>query len=114
METKDIKSCIVFSDQTITKRILFAMPETLCFVLNLKAGQTLQPHKHENSGLVYHVLAGRAEIKVNDETTSVESGTVGYVKGQDDFAIPNVKEDLSLFVTISPNPSNELYSKSFG
>jgi mannose-6-phosphate isomerase-like protein (cupin superfamily) len=109
-----LNESIVFSDKTLTKRIVFATREILCFVLNLKTGQTLPVHKHENSGLVYQVLSGSCEIKVNDEAAKVSAGEVGYVKGEDDFSIPAVNADLSLLVTISPNPSNEIYSKSFG
>jgi mannose-6-phosphate isomerase-like protein (cupin superfamily) len=114
MDLKNIQDSIVFNDKTLTKRILFATPEVLCFILNLKVGQSLPIHKHENSGLIYHVLSGNCDIKINDEISAISAGAVGFAKGQDDFSIPTVKEDLSLYVTISPNPSNELYSKGHG
>jgi gentisate 1,2-dioxygenase len=114
VDLKKIQDNMVFNDKTFTKRILFVTPEVLCFILNLKVGQTLPVHKHENSGLIYHVLSGCGEIKINDDVSEISNGTVGFVKGQDDFSIPTVKDDLSLFVSISPNPSNELYSKGLG
>lgn len=114
MDLKNIQDSMIFSDKSLTKRILYATPEVLCFVLNLKAGQTLPVHKHENSGLVYYVLTGIGEIRINDEVSEISFGSVGFAKGQDDFSIPLVKDDLSLLVTISPNPSNDMYSKSIG
>jgi mannose-6-phosphate isomerase-like protein (cupin superfamily) len=114
MEIKDIKESIVFSEKTLTKRILFATKDILSFVLNLKPGQVLPVHKHENSSLVLHVLSGSAQIKINEESGTLSPGAVIYAKGEDDFSIPVVNEDLSLFVVISPNPSNELYAKGIG
>ncbi|HYE10842.1 MAG TPA: cupin domain-containing protein [Patescibacteria group bacterium] len=114
MEVKNIKDSIVFNDSTFTKRTLFAVEDILCFVLNMKPGNVLPLHTHENSSLVIHVLSGSGEAKINDEVAKLESGVVLYAKGEDEFSIPTVSEDMSIFVTLSPNPSNELYSKSLG
>lgn len=114
MEFKNAKESMVFSDKTFTKRVLFADQNTLCFVLNLKAGQSLPVHKHENSTVVLIVLSGSGEIRINDEDERVEKDSVVQAKGEDDFSIPVVTEDMSLFVCISPNPSNQLYSKELG
>lgn len=111
MDIKNISDSITFNDQNFTKRILFADKQTLSFALNLKAGQALPTHKHENSTVVINVLSGSGEIKINNEVEKIEKGTVAMAKGEDDFAIPNVTEDMSIFVTISPNPSNVLYAK---
>ncbi len=111
MELKNIQDSMVFNDKNLTKRILFSNPKVLAFVLNLKAGQTLPVHKHENSELIYYVLTGSGQIRINDEVSEISFGSVGAASGQDDFSVPLVKEDLSLYVTISPNPSNEIYSK---
>ncbi|ACL77213.1 conserved hypothetical protein [Ruminiclostridium cellulolyticum H10] len=111
MELKNIQDSMVFNEKNLTKRILFANPKVLAFVLNLKPGQTLPVHKHENSELIYYVLTGSGQIRVNDEVHEISFGSIGSASGQDDFSIPLVKEDLSLYVTISPNPSNEMYSK---
>lgn len=111
MEIKSINESIVFSGNTFTKRVLFADKQVLSFVLNLQAGQALPSHKHEKSTVVLNVLSGSGEIKINDELGRLEKGFVLTAKGEDDFEIPRVTEDMSLFVTISPNPSNEMYSK---
>jgi quercetin dioxygenase-like cupin family protein len=111
MDIKNINDSIVFSDKTLTKRVLFADKQILSFVLNLKAGQVLPAHRHENSSLVMLVLDGSGEIRINAERQRLEKGTVVLAKGEDDFEIPNVSKDISILVNISPNPSNELYSK---
>jgi mannose-6-phosphate isomerase-like protein (cupin superfamily) len=114
MEIKNIKDSIVFNDSTFTKRTLFAVDDILCFVLNMKPGQVLPVHTHENSTLVLYVLSGNGEVKINDKTETLEKGTVLYAKGEDEFSIPRVTEDMSLLVNLCPNPSNALYSKSLG
>lgn len=113
MNIKNISDSIVFSDNTLTKRILFADRQVLNFVLNLKAGQTLPAHKHEQSAVVLFALSGVCRMRVNDETQDIRDGSVVLVRGEDDFEIPEVTQDLSLYVTISPNPS-AMYSKEFG
>lgn len=114
MEIKNINDAIVFNDNTFTKRILFADREALCFVLNFKKGQTLPVHKHEKSVVVFSVLSGSGEIKINDEVRKITRGSVVLARGEDDFSVPAVHEDMSAFVTISPNPTNELYAKAIG
>lgn len=114
MEIKNIKDSIVYSDSTFTKRALFATDDILCFVLNMRPGQVLPMHKHENSSLILHVLSGSGEAKINDETVKLEEGAVLYTKGEDDFSIPTVHSDMSLYVSLSPNPSNAIYSKNLG
>lgn len=114
MDIKDVSESTVFSEETITKRVLFADKNILSFVLNLKAGQVLPVHKHENSTLVLVVLSGNGEIRINNETDKLGKGTVVTAKGEDEFEIPKVSEDMSLFVNIAPNPSNAAYSKEVG
>jgi quercetin dioxygenase-like cupin family protein len=114
MEFKNAKEGIVFNDKTFTKRVLFSDENVLCFILNLKAGQKLPTHKHESSTVVLIVLSGSGEIRVNDEDERVEKDSVVQADGNDDFSIPVVNEDMSLFVCICPNPSNHLFSQELG
>jgi mannose-6-phosphate isomerase-like protein (cupin superfamily) len=114
MEVKSIKDSIVFNESTFTKRTLFAADDILCFVLNMQPGQVLPAHTHENSTLVLHVLSGKGEVKINEEIVALETGTILCAKGEDEFSIPKVTENMSIFVNLCPNPSNALYSKSLG
>ena len=114
MEIKNAKESMVFNDKTFTKRILYADKNMLCFILNLRVGQTLPSHKHEHATVILIVLSGSGEIRINDEDERVEKDSVVQAIGTDDFAIPVVTEDMSLFICIAPNPSNQLYSKELG
>lgn len=111
MEMKNLMDHMTFSEKSITKKVLFADSNLLSFVLNIKPGQHIAAHRHEHSSLVIGVLAGKGEIAVGFERAWVNAGAVLTVKGEEDFGVPTVEENLSLFVTISPNPSNEIYSR---
>jgi quercetin dioxygenase-like cupin family protein len=111
MELRNLKDYQVFQKTSLTKKIIYDTKDVLCFVLNLLPGHTIPVHQHEQSVLIASVLAGTCEALVNGKPVPLEEGAVLMVKGEDDFGIPAVKADLSLLVTLSPNPSNPAYSK---
>ena len=111
MEIKNFSDVIVYDPKTLTKKILFNTKESLCFVLNLMPGQTIPAHRHENSLLTAAVLKGECKIAVNQDQYTLSEGNVFMIEGQDDFAIPEVKKNLSLYVTLSPNPENPAYGQ---
>ncbi|MEN6472115.1 MAG: hypothetical protein ABFC62_11670 [Clostridiaceae bacterium] len=82
--------------------------------MNFKAGQSLPAHRHESSTLMLNVLGGKGTPRVNSETGARNAGDYLSVKGEDDFEIPAVAEDMTLLVSLSPNPSNAMYAKSPG
>jgi quercetin dioxygenase-like cupin family protein len=114
MELKSIKDNIIFNDESLVKRSIWATKDVLCFTINIKKGQTVPPHKHENTTLILFVMQGKGEICINNEKQQVSPMDSLLVKGEDDFSVPLVSEDLSLLVTISPNPTDEIYSKNIG
>ena len=114
MEIKNVNDSIIFNDRTVTKRVLYATKDVLCFILNMKRGHVLPVHRHENTSLVMIVLSGSGQIQINEETEKLTKGSVVYAKGEDEFSIPSVSEDMTIYVTISPNPTNQLYSKEIG
>lgn len=114
MNFRNIEGSIDFKDDHFTKRIIFDEEQVLSFVLNFKPGQTLPIHKHENSAVVFIVLQGKGEVKINDEVQKIHKDSVVLANGKDEFSIPMVEENLSLFVTISPKPNNTVYAKKIG
>ena len=111
MDVKNLNDSMVFSDSSLTKKIVYQTPNVLCFVLNLKPGQTIPMHGHEQSDLLLTVLRGRGQAKVNDRMVSLAVGSILHVAGTDEFGVPVVEEDVSLLATLSPNPENPIYSK---
>lgn len=111
MDNKNMKDYIMFNDESLTKKIIFDEEKVLAFVLNLKAGQSIPIHKHGTSALIYHVLKGAGEILVNEKVIKLQEGSIGLVAGEDDFSIPKIDEDMSMYVTISPRPEDDRYAQ---
>jgi quercetin dioxygenase-like cupin family protein len=113
MKHEKISEKIVFSNKTVTKRVLFAEDKVLTFVLNMKPGQGLPAHTHEKSDLVLHILSGEGEATVDGVVHKLSEGDVIYMKGEEVFSFTNTGDkDISCFVVITPNPS-AIYSKEF-
>lgn len=112
MKIQSINDKLVYSDKTVTKRLLFSEEKVLNFVLNLMPGQEVPPHTHENSDLVVHVIAGSGEITADKDVKRVATGDVIYCTGEELFSLKNDKdENLSCFVVITPRPKPEIYAK---
>ena len=114
MNYRNVESSMIFNDNQFTKRILFEDDEVLSFVLNFKPGQVLQTHQHENSAVTFIVIQGKGEVQVGDEIQKIQKGSAVLAKGKEQFGIPRVEEDLSLFVTITPKPNNTKYAQEIG
>lgn len=113
MKLEKIADKIVFSDKTFSKRVLFAEDKVLSFILNMKPGQGLPAHTHENSALVLHILSGQGEATVDGNIQKLSQGDVIYLKGEEVFGFTNTgNENISCFVVITPNPS-AIYSKEY-
>lgn len=110
MNNQNMKDYILFRDESLTKKIIYDEEKVLAFVLNLKAGQSIPIHKHGTSALIYHVLGGAGELLVNGEVIKLQEGSIGLVAGEDDFSIPKIEEDMSMYVTISPRPEDDRYA----
>lgn len=102
---------MVYDFNQLTKKIVWETKDVLCFVLNLKGGQTIPPHSHENSTLILTVLTGSGDISVSGNQQRLVKGDTVLVKGQDEFGVTYVDEHLSMLATLSPNPSDQKYSK---
>lgn len=115
MKLEKIADKIVYLDNTFTKRVLFNEEKVLTFVLNLKNGQELPPHQHEESDLVLHVIAGKGELTVDGKVSNIEVGDVIYCVGEEMFSLKNnSNENMSCFVVIAPRPSPKAYANEFG
>jgi quercetin dioxygenase-like cupin family protein len=113
MKLEKLSDKIVFSEKTFTKRVLFAEDKVLTFVLNMKPGQGLPAHTHEQSDLVLHILSGEGEGTVDGIVQKLGTGDVIYLKGEEVFGFTNTGDkDISCFVVITPNPS-AIYSKEY-
>lgn len=67
----------------------------------LPAGGTdpQEPHAEDE---VYHVVSGRATVRVADETRPVEPGSVVFVEREVDHEFVDIEEDLAVLVFFAP------------
>lgn len=111
MKLEKLASKIVYTDDSLTKRVIFSEDRVLSFVLNFRPGQGVPPHNHEESDLLIHVLAGEGEMVVDGKSQKVVQGDVIHCYGKEIFSIKNTGyKDMSCFVVLAPNPS-AIYSK---
>ena len=111
MKIEKISNKIVYSEEKLTKRVLFNENRVLNFVLNFKPGQGVPPHNHEQSDLIIHVLVGNGEMGVDGVMHDITEGDVIHCKGTEVFSLNNTGDtNMSLFVILAPNPS-PVYSK---
>jgi len=111
MKIEKIQDRMVYSDKTITKRLLFSEEKVLNFVLNLTPGQKLPPHTHEDSDLIMYVITGGGKLTVDGKTQDITKGDVIYTKGQETFSFENdTQENLSCFVVLAPRPEPKIYA----
>lgn len=111
MKIEKISDKLIYSDDNLTKRVLFNENKVLNFILNFKPGQGVPPHNHEESDLIIQVLVGEGELVVDGNTNKITEGDVVHCKGTEVFSLKNTGDkNMSCFVLLAPNPSAK-YSK---
>lgn len=112
MEKFSIKDYLVEPENKIAKRVIYKNDNVLAFVLNIAPGESLPDHTHFESTLLIQVLNGSAVIHADENKNEVTKDDLTKIEGQEVLSIDNVGNDiLELYVTISPNPPAEKYSK---
>lgn len=69
------------------------------YVLAAGAIDPQQPHRQDE---VYHVVSGRARIRVGDEDREVRPGSVVYVPAGVEHRFHEITEELTLLVIFAP------------
>jgi len=112
MEKFSIKDYLVKPENKIAKRVIYKNDNVLAFVLNIAPGESLPDHTHFDSTLFIQVIKGNAVIHADENEKKVKKGDLTKIEGQEVLSIDNIgNEILELYVTISPNPPSEKYSK---
>ncbi|GHD30545.1 cupin domain-containing protein [Halioglobus pacificus] len=68
-----------------------------CGIYHLAAGSTDMQSPHDEDE-VYHVLSGRARMRLGDEERDVTPGTLLYVGATTDHSFFEIEEDMTLLV----------------
>jgi len=62
MQIINLSEKMVFSDKSLTKKIVYRDQDVLAFVLNFKSGQILPTHNHPGMVTILLVLKGKGSL----------------------------------------------------
>lgn len=88
MERKQIQDA-PFDDKKFTKYDLFKENDETVFVLNLKPGQELPPHKHPERNLYLLGYEGEGEFVIDGEKHRCKKGDIFAVSPEEEFGVVN-------------------------
>lgn len=113
MKLENINDYIEFSNQRLTKRVIFKEGKTTGFILNFQPGQVLPAHKHPGANLQLLLLQGTGIFTIDGEQYSVKKDDVLYVNGDEEVSFTNNGEsNVSIYVMLNNIP-NDQYAKNF-
>lgn len=88
MEQKRIQDT-PFNEDRFTKNDLFKKKSETVFVLNLKPGQELPPHKHPKRNLYIIGFEGEGTFNIDGDDYSCKTGDVFSISPEEDFGVKN-------------------------
>lgn len=111
MESINLREKMVYSDKSLTKKIVYRDKDVLAFVLNFKPGQTLPLHNHPGMVTIIQVLQGTAKFTLGDSSRHIGAGQIIVYQQDEKVGLINEgNENLSLYVTLTPGPADERYA----
>ena len=69
--------------------------------LALDAGESVPAHTHPGTNVVLHLLDGRLELSLDDETYEIESGEIARFSGERSVS-PHAVEPSTAIVVLAP------------
>jgi quercetin dioxygenase-like cupin family protein len=66
--------------------------------LALDAGEEIPPHRHPERDIVCHVLDGRIEMTLGEETHDLAAGDIARFDGEQDISSRAVEDSVALLV----------------
>ncbi len=106
MESKRITDAASFSEEKMTKNVLFDSERLFYDLYCLLPGQAQKVHAHEGSDKVYYVLEGTGRFTVGAEEKDLGEGHAIIARAGEPHGVRNeTGENLVLLVTMAPRPS---------
>jgi len=101
-ELRDVMEQLDRTGQAYFEFLRVAAISTGLYALPAGGADPQQPHREDE---VYHVVQGRAVLRVEDEDHPVEAGTIAFVAAQADHRFHTITEDLVALVYFAPAES---------
>lgn len=71
--------------------------------LRLPEGETIAPHSHPDRDIVFHLLEGRIELSLDDETHEVSAGDIARFEGDREIS-PHALESSTSLIVLADRP----------
>jgi quercetin dioxygenase-like cupin family protein len=71
--------------------------------LALEAGDGMEPHRHPDRTILFHVLEGAVELRLGGEPHELAAGDLARFDGDQEIA-PVATEDATALVVLVPRP----------
>lgn len=111
MKKYKLDNYIVEPESKIAKRIIYNDENTVAFVLNIAANESLPNHTHFDCTVLLQVIKGQAEVLVDGKSVNASQNDLIQLDGPEEMSVNNTgQETLALYVTISPLPPSEKYT----
>ncbi len=113
MEKFNLDNYTTVAEKSVAKRVIYSDENTLAFVLNIAPGKSLPDHTHFDSTVLMQVISGTARLIVDDQSFNIQENDLIKIDGPETMSVDNTGgENLVLYVTISPLPSDEKYARN--
>ncbi|MFW6287728.1 MAG: cupin domain-containing protein [bacterium] len=111
MQKYTLDKYMVEPEGKIAKRIIYNDENTVAFILNIAAGESLPTHTHFDCTVLLQVVKGKAEVLVDGKPVDASQNDLIQLDGPEEMSVNNTGEEtLVLYVTISPLPPSEKYT----
>ncbi|WP_276299133.1 cupin domain-containing protein [Halorussus lipolyticus] len=93
---------VALDDLTETPReVAFPGSEPKTVRLELDAGDEVPAHRHPERQIVVHLVSGRLDVRVEDESNVLEPGDLLRFDGRKEVA-PKAEEDTTALLVLAP------------
>ena len=102
MEAVDLARLLSGHDFSLEPYLEFLRVPSLSVGLYVLPAGATDPQRPHTEDEVYHVVGGRASIRVGAEDRAVEAGTVVFVEARVEHRFHSIEEDLTVLVFFAP------------
>ncbi len=85
---------------------VFPESEPKTIRLRLDAGERVDPHRHPGRDVLFYLLDGEVDLRLDDETHRLAGGDVARFDGEREIS-PAATEDSTALVVLAPRPGDE-------
>jgi mannose-6-phosphate isomerase-like protein (cupin superfamily) len=106
METRNVKSELLFSFEKMQKKNLFETERMFADVYCFEPGQEQKRHSHSGSDKIYFVIEGTGRFHIGGEELDLGPDQIALAPADVEHGVSNPTQDrLVVLVFMAPNPN---------